>query len=172
MNSPHTDLFDRLGEPARMRQIARYNLFDPTLRTRLDAVTTETAGRMAVPVSLVSVILDNAQYLIGAHGVGGWVAEAQGTPAEWALCTHTVLAGRPYCVNDGRTDPVHVGNPLLAMTGLRSYAGVPLIDESGQILGAHCGIDVVPRTFTNEDLEVLNEGATTAVRILRDYRID
>ena len=34
MNATTLDeLFERLGEPARMRQLARYDLFDPALRT-------------------------------------------------------------------------------------------------------------------------------------------
>jgi GAF domain-containing protein len=165
------DLFDRLGQPARIRQIARYNLFEPLLRTRLDAVAARTAAQLQAPVSLVSVILDSAQFILGSYGVDGWVDEAQGTPAEWALCTHTVLAGEPYCITDATTDPTHAGNPLVAMTSLRSYAGVPLIDHTGQTLGAHCVIDAEPRTFTDTDIAVLSAGAEETLRILSEYRV-
>ena len=79
----------------------------------------------------------------------------QGTPAEWSLCTHTVLSERPYCVSDNTADPVHAGNPLLTMTQLRSYAGVPLQDDSGHTLGSHCVLDPAPRTFGDADLAIL-----------------
>ena len=163
------ELLGRLGTPQRMRQIAGYDLFDPGLQPRLDAVATRSAERLHAPVSLVSVILDSSQFILGGHGVGGWIAQAQGTPAEWALCTQTVLGGRAYCVSDNTTDPLHVDNPLLTMTGLRSYAGVPLQDGSGHTLGSHCVLDAAPRTFTDDDLAVLQQGADEIMTILADY---
>ncbi|WP_433794813.1 GAF domain-containing protein [Actinoplanes sp. CA-252034] len=166
----HTEMFDRLGAPARMHQIAQYDVFDPTLQAQLDAVAAHTAGLLHAPVSMVSVVLDSSQFIIGQHGVPGWISEVQGTPAEWALCSHTVLAGEPYCIADGTTDPVHADNPLLAMTPIRSYAGVPLTDDSGHILGAHCVIDTKPRTFTDGDITVLTAGATETMRILAGHR--
>lgn len=172
MKTPtHGDLFDRLGEPTRMRQLARYDLFDPALMARLDKVSAHTAERLHAPVSVTSMILDSSQYILGSYGIGGWIAEVQGTPAEWSFCTHTVLAGGPYCIVDGMTDPVHAGNPLLALSGARSYAGVPLSDESGLALGAHCVVDTTPREFTAEDIDILEEGAGESMRILQEYRV-
>jgi GAF domain-containing protein len=166
-----TDLFDRLGVPERIREIAGYDLFDPDLRTSLDAIAQRSAGLLESPVSLVSVVLDMSQFIIGSHGVAGWVTDAQGTPAEWALCTHTVLAGEPYCVVDGLTDPRHADNPFLRMTGLRSYLGVPLIGRGGHALGAHCVIDARPRIFTDMDLAVLTDGAEKSMKLLDAYRL-
>ena len=170
MSTMGTDLFAQLGEPARMSQLARYDLFHPGLKARMEAIAAHSAYQLNAPISLVSAVLDTAQFFLGAHGVTGWLDEALGTPAEWALCSHTVLTGRPYCLIDAITDAVHADNPLVTMIGLRSYAGVPLIDDSGQILGAHCVIDIAPRTFTKDDLAVLHHGAIKAIDILSEYR--
>ena len=170
MTTTGTDLFARLGEPARMSQLARYDLFHPRLKARMETIAAHSAYQLNAPISLVSVVLDSAQFFLGAHGVTGWIDEALGTPAEWALCTHTVLTGRPYCLIDATTDAVQANNPLPAMTGIRSYAGVPLIDDTGHVLGAHCIIDVAPRTFTEHDLSVLHHGADEAMSILSTYR--
>ncbi|MEU4620453.1 GAF domain-containing protein [Actinoplanes sp. NPDC023801] len=165
------ELFDRLGEPARIHQIARYDVFDTTLQARLDAVAARTAGLLHAPVSMISVVLDSSQFIIGQYGVPGWIGEVQGTPAEWALCTHTVLAGAPYCITDGTADPAHAGNPVFAIAPIRSYAGVPLSDDSGHVLGAHCVLDVTPRTFTEADIAVLTAGAAETMHILAEHRI-
>jgi len=165
-----TDPYARLAEPARMSRLAQYDLFHPGLKARMDIVAARSAERLDAPVSLVSVISDRSQFILGGHGTSGWVPEPLGTPAEWALCTHTVLAGEPYCIIDGTADPAHAGNPLLELTGIRSYGGVPLVDPSGHTLGAHCVIDLSPRTFTERDLAVLREGAEETMRILADYR--
>ena len=164
------ELFSRLGAPARMRQIARYDVFALTLQAQLDAIAARTADLLQAPVSMLSILLDSSQFIIGQHGVSGWVGAAQGAPAEWSLCSHTVLAGHPYCVTDCTTDPVHAGNPMFAMAPIRSYAGVPLSDDSGHVLGAHCVIDVTPRTFTDADIAVLTAGAAEAMLLLTEHR--
>ncbi|GAA2711550.1 GAF domain-containing protein [Actinoplanes palleronii] len=164
-----TELFTRLGDPARIHRLAEYDLHHPALRTHLDGIARDSAERLRAPVSLVSVLLDSAQFIIGRHGLSGATAGLQGVPAEWALCTQTVLTSAPYCVSDGTTNPRHSGNPMLTLTGLRSYAGVPLIDDNGQVLGAHCVLDTVPRHFTEHDIASLTEGAAEALRVLGRY---
>ncbi|GAA2875556.1 hypothetical protein Acy02nite_76570 [Actinoplanes cyaneus] len=165
-------LFDRLGEPGRMRQLAGYDLFHPGLRDALDRIAARSAQRLGAPVSMASVLLDSAQLVIGRHGVPDAGDDLQGIPAEWSLCAHTVLTGRPYLVADGDADPRHAGNPMLALTHLRSYAGVPLTDGSGHVLGAHCVLEAAPRHFTDADLAVLTEGAADIMRVLEGYRVD
>ncbi|MEU8819307.1 GAF domain-containing protein [Actinoplanes sp. NPDC048796] len=162
------DLFGRLGTPRRMRSLAGYNLFAPQLAAELDPVCARSAQRLGAPVSLISIILDSAQYIIGSTGLEGWINQVQGMPAEWSVCTHTVLAGAPYCVADATTDVRHERNPLIGMTGLRSYAGVPLQGDDGEYLGAHCVLDTAARTFGENDLEVLRDGAAEAMRVLRE----
>jgi GAF domain-containing protein len=164
-------MFARLGEPARIRRIATYDLFHPELQERLDAVAETSAHRLGAPVSLVSVVLDSSQFILGSHGLAPWAVGARGIPAEWALCSHTVLTGAPYRVFDGTVDPEHSDNPLLAMTGARSYAGVPLRDGSGIVLGAHCVLDLAARTFTDDDVAALDESAGQVMRILAEHRI-
>jgi GAF domain-containing protein len=163
----HTDdLFNRLADPLRMRTLAGYDLSTPGLAVHLDPICGDTAARLNAPVSLISIILDRTQFIVGSHGLDGWVDQVQGVPAEWAICTHTVLAGAPYRVVDALTDPQHMDNPLLAATGLRSYAGVPLLDPNGQALGAHCVLDVAARDHTEQDLEILRAAAQRAMSIL------
>jgi GAF domain-containing protein len=164
------ELFDRLGEPGRMHHIAGYDLFHPDLHSRLDRVAADSSRRLHAPVSTVSVLLDSAQLIIGRHGVPDTGDDLAGTPAEWSLCTQTVLSGGPYCLTDNIVDPLHADNPILAMAGLRSYAGVPLITGSGHVIGAHCVLDATPRHFSTDDLTVLTEGATEVLRILSEYR--
>jgi GAF domain-containing protein len=163
---PTDVLFHRLGDPLRMRTLAGYDLSTPGLAVHLDPICGDTAARLNAPVSLISMILDRTQVIVGSHGLEGWADQMRDVPAEWAICTHTVLAGAPYRVADALTDPLHMDNPLLAATGLRSYAGVPLLDPNGQVLGAHCVLDVAARDLTDEELDVLRAGARRAMSIL------
>jgi GAF domain-containing protein len=165
-----TELFNRLGHADRMRRIAGYDLFRPGLRPRLDAIASSTAERLHAPAAMISVLLDSVQFILGQHGIPAWVTDVQGIPAEWSLCTHTVLAGHPYCVTDAPADPAHADNPMIAGTGLRSYAGVPLIDGTGHVLGAHCVVGPAPRIFTEQEITALTEEAQKTMHVLAEYR--
>ncbi|GAA4587135.1 GAF domain-containing protein [Actinoplanes octamycinicus] len=165
-----TGLYDRLAEPARLSELARYDLVHPTLRAALDEVAKRSAKLLETPVSLVSVLGADAQQIVGAYGVADWVAAAQGAPAEWAVCSRTVLNGEPYCVADFSDDPAHAANPFLATSGLRSYLGVPLVAPDGIMLGAHCVVDTRRRIYTDVDLAVLSDSADEAMEALLRFR--
>ncbi|BCY12644.1 GAF domain-containing protein [Actinoplanes sp. L3-i22] len=164
------DLYDRLAAPARLQELARYDLAADELRSVLDKVAERSAKLLETPVSLVSVLSADAQQIIGSYGLGEWIATAQGAPAEWAVCSRTVLNGEPYCVADFSDDPVHAANPFLTTVGLRSYLGVPLATPGGVMLGAHCVVDSKRRIYTDVDLAVLTDSAEEAMDALLRHR--
>ncbi|AEV86297.1 histidine kinase [Actinoplanes sp. SE50] len=165
-----TDLYDRLADPARLIELARYDLGSDRLRAALDEVAQRSAKLLDAPASLVSVLGADAQQIIGEYGLGDWVAVAQGAAAEWAVCSRTVLKGEPYCVADFSDDPQYAANPFLATAGLRSYFGVPLVTPGGLMLGAHCVVDTRRRIYTGVDLAVLSDSADEAMEALLRHR--
>jgi GAF domain-containing protein len=108
-------------------------------------------------MSLLNVLLTGTQVVSGAHGLRGWIASARSTPAEWSLCATVVRTGSPYVVTDLAADPRHADNPLCTVDGLRSYAGVPLRDLRGHVLGALCVLDTRPRQYSRDDLTLLRQ---------------
>jgi GAF domain-containing protein len=159
-----------LDNLARMQVLASLDLDNPALRRELDAITERTASRLGLPISMVSFVLDTAQLLGGAHGIGGWVAAAQGTPVEWSFCANAVASGQPYIVPDATVDAQQASNPLVTIDGIRSYAGVPLILD-GQILGAHCIMGTDTHTFTDAELAELRDSADEITALLQNYRL-
>jgi GAF domain-containing protein len=159
-----------LTDPARVLALAGLDLDDPELRRRLDAITDRTAERLGLPISLVSFVLDTAQFLGGSHGVDNWISEARGTPVEWSFCARAVETGLDYVVPDTTVDPRQAGNPLVTVDGFRSYAGVPLLFD-GQVVGAHCVIGTVTHDFTDADLAELHASAGEIGALLSEYRL-
>ncbi|MET0418199.1 MAG: GAF domain-containing protein [Actinoplanes sp.] len=153
----------------RIRVIAGLDLQNPRLRADLDEITSRTAARLGLPISLASIVLDTAQFLAGSHGVTGWIAEAGGTPVEWSFCAQTVLSGEPYVVPDA-TRSEQAGNPLVTEDGFRSYAGMPVIVD-GAVLGAHCVIGTEPHNFTAGELAQLEQSAREISELLQRYRV-
>ncbi|KUL41961.1 GAF domain-containing protein [Actinoplanes awajinensis] len=156
---------------ARMHVLAGLDLDNPALRQRLDEITARTAGRLGLPISLVSFVLDTAQLLGGTYGVEGWIADAGGTPVEWSFCANAVESGQPYVVPDTSVDPLQSVNPLAFVDGFGSYAGVPLIVD-GTVLGAHCVIGTAAHEFTDADLAELRTSADEIATVLQSYRRD
>ncbi|WP_328474511.1 GAF domain-containing protein [Actinoplanes sp. NBC_00393] len=150
--------------------MAGIDLDNVELRGRLDAITARTAARLGQPVSLVSMVLDTAQFFPGSHGLDGWLADLHGTPAEWSFCATAVRTGTAYVVPDATSDEHQASNPLVTVDGVRSYAGVPIVVD-GQILGAHCVLGFQEQTFSEADLAELRRSAQEIGAVLEAYRL-
>jgi len=156
-------------DPARLRVVASINLDDPDLRDELDLITDRTATATSAPVSLITVVRDDAKVVSGSHGLTGWLKDSGGTPLQWAFCAATVATGRPCIITDTANDEVHRNNPLVTRLGFAAYAGQPIYLD-GQIVGAHSIIDTTPRTFTEREMHEIAEGSWAAAAILARYR--
>jgi GAF domain-containing protein len=155
----------------RLDEIVDLDLFSPANREALDNEAREVAATFGASVGLVSIVLDHAQLFAGAHGLEGWLEGTQGTPVEWSLCATTAGRRQPYVVPDASADPVLRTNPLVAHDGVTSYAGVPMITSTGQVLGAFCLIDPVARIYSQSDIAMLQSMADEIVATLETRRL-
>ncbi len=129
------------------------------------------AAVLHAPCAGVSLILNDAGILTASHGVGGWLAEAGGMPAQWAPCATVVRHDAPLLITDTYDDPAHTANPLVMVTGVRSYAGVPL-HLHGHAVGSLCVLAGQPGMFTDADLDTLIGLAPLAVQLMQDAAVD
>ncbi|MEU4244604.1 GAF domain-containing protein [Actinoplanes sp. NPDC026619] len=160
----------RTDEHRRLAVLAGIDIDNPELRAKLDEVSARTAARLGQPVSLVSMVLDGAQFFAGSFGLQGWLAELNGTPIEWSFCVNAVQSRTPYVVTDARIDALYAANPLVHVDGLHRYAGVPIVVD-GEVLGAHCVLGYEPGEFSRSDLEELRRGADEIVALLASHRL-
>ena len=154
------------NERERLSEIARLDLFSDDVAALLDDLTTTAASELGMPISLVSVVLDEAQEFAASHGLEGWLAEAQGTPVEWAFCRHAVRNEKAFVVEDAKTHPLVHDNPLVTLEGVRCYAGIPLITSRGFAIGTLCVIGTEPKSFSAREIGRLEAlAAETVTRI-------
>ncbi|HEU0054936.1 MAG TPA: GAF domain-containing protein, partial [Longimicrobium sp.] len=140
---------------------------DPILRD----LAAEAAARLGLPVSLISVVLDEALHVAGFHGPAGlWLDETRGHPVEWSFCATSVRTRDAFVVEDAAAHPDHRANPLVTQDGVRCYAGVPLISSRGHVLGNLCVVGLEERAFAEADVALLRDLAAEAVRRIERRR--
>ncbi|HEU0015404.1 MAG TPA: GAF domain-containing protein [Longimicrobium sp.] len=161
---------DVLRSTERLAEIAALDLLSPEVDAILQELVARASERLGLPTALVSIVLDEAQYFLAHHGLGGWQAEARGTPVEWSFCAHAVRSGRPFVVEDATTHPLTRDNPQVTLEDLRCYAGVPLVSARGQVLGTLCVAGTEAHTFSDDDLAALRALAAEAVSRLEARR--
>lgn len=157
-------------EVDRLAAIKSLDLANERTRALLDEVARRAADALGLPIGLVSIVLDDAQWFAGAAGLGDWIAMTRGTPVEWSFCAHVARDRAPLAVGDATSDPRFSTNPLVVTDGIRAYAGVPLTTSDGHVLGSLCAIGAESRTITGEQLDALRELADQTIRELEARR--
>jgi GAF domain-containing protein len=155
-----------LSDPARLYALLRTGLAaapDPAF-DRYAALVRKILG---VPVALVSLVDDARQFFPGAAGLAEPWAQSRSTDLDHSFCRHVILSARPLVVTDARADGRVCDNLAIADLGVIAYAGMPLTDEDGHILGSLCAIDDRPRNWTDTELDLLADLATACSAELR-----
>jgi GAF domain-containing protein len=155
---------DPLYDADRLQEIADLDLLSPAVDPILRDIAQEAAARLGLPVSLISVVLDEALHVAGSHGIDGlWLGETRGHPVEWSFCATSVRTRDAFVVENAATHPYHGTNPLVTQDGVRCYAGVPLTSSRGHVLGNLCVVGLEERSFSEGDVQILRELAREAV---------
>jgi len=139
---------------------AEHNEAAPTRAAVLDELTGLATAIFAVPVATVSLIDGDSVRLAGHTGRPG-----ADLPPITALCRF-VAGGRPLIMPDTTAYPALTG----AVPVPRFFAGHPVTDPGGRVLGAFCLLGDEPRGFALRDLEILAGLAGQAARHLAALR--
>ncbi|MGH2513041.1 MAG: GAF domain-containing protein, partial [Candidatus Limnocylindrales bacterium] len=100
---------------------------------------------LKIPAARVTLVSEDRQLHPGVSG--------QNIPPSWSLCRHVVESGTALILADASA---RAADPAIG-----AYAGMPLVDAEGQVLGALEAVDTVPRTWSEEDQAALQDLAAT-----------
>jgi GAF domain-containing protein len=113
------------------------------------------------PVTLVSLEEEDRQYLQSRPTLDRPWATRCAVPLSHSLSQFVFASGQLLIIEDTRRQRLGYDAALVdGMTddvSVAAYAGVPLITLGGHVVGAFCMIDSRPRTWTKEDLDMLND---------------
>jgi GAF domain-containing protein len=163
----------RLGRPApsdasaraaRQRELGLANTPDSVF----DEVARRAAEATGATAAMVNLVGESGQYFVGLYGrePGAGDPAFLGEPGRFmdmdqGFCVHVVGRKAALTLDDVFEFSRFRGNPVVDELGVRSYIGVPLIDDDGTVIGTVCAIDPAPRSeaegnsWGNQGLQVL-----------------
>ena len=127
----------------------------PAVEPSLDRFARLVSRALSVPVALVSLVEAERQVFPGAIGLPPAYQDSRETPLTHSFCQYVVADRAPLVVRDARDDERLRDNRAIADLGVVAYAGWPITDHRGTIVGSLCAIDRVPRDWSSDDLEML-----------------
>ena len=125
------------------------------------------ASMLRVPVALVSLVEADRQVFPGMVGLAEPWATTRQTPLSHSLCQHVATSGSPLVLPDARLDERTCASLAIDDLGVVAYAGMPLTDSQGHVLGSLCAIDERPRAWTEQELADLADLAAACCGELR-----
>ncbi len=135
--------------------------------TGMDRFARLVSRLLRVPVAFVSLVEEERQILPGLFGLPEPWAGSRALPLSHSLCRYVVACGQPLVVADARADDRLRTNPAIGDLGVVAYAGMPLTDADGVVLGSLCAIDHEPRTWGDGELTDLKDLAAACSAELR-----
>lgn len=156
------------NEDERLDALHRLNaLLGPTDEETLEDVSKLARALFEVDMAGVT-LLDWDQQWFKATAGG---SPARTVPREQSFSTYAILDDEVLVVEDTEADERFSGEEFSAFVdGVRFYAGAPLVVEGEHRVGALCLWHSEPRSFTEEDRQVLLMQADLVVDIFESQR--
>src|SRR6185503_9138149 len=146
----------------KIANINSFDLFYTPIEERFERITRIARRALHAPVAAISLLNDDKQWFKSAAGWG--VSEI---PRADAICRLTVDENRLLTIPDTLKDPRVATSPIVTQAPrFRAYAGYPLSDEHGNVIGTFCVFDLQPREFTPADGQTIADLAALAQREL------
>lgn len=139
-----------VNDSERLAVLARYGLLDTPAERVFDNMTDLAAATFQTPVALISLVGAGTVFFKATTGVGKLRCVDRGE----SLCALAILSSEPLVYEDTLEDPVLVESAPVKQ-GVRFYAGAPLTNPDGYLIGTICIADYQPRRFSQKDRDVL-----------------
>ena len=131
----------------------------------LDKFVMLAAQALGMPASFISVIDDRYQYITASRNI-----PVRQVPRKDAFCRFVMERGETVIIPDMLTDARSSGHPLVqGEPYARFYAGAPLRNAEGVLLGTFCVTDTRPHTFSLPQREILEQLAGLVMAFLETW---
>ncbi|MFD0739315.1 GAF domain-containing protein [Lysobacter koreensis] len=156
----------RIERPQRLAAVVRTGLLDTPPEPSLDQLTALAAQRLGVPATFISLVDRDRDFYKSHFGFGEPLNSVRQLEGR-TFCHYAIGSDQPLVIDDTTRDPVYRDVPTVTTLGVRSYLGVPLVMEDGEVIGSFCAIDFEPRHWRSEDVATMVELAQATMREIR-----
>jgi PAS domain S-box-containing protein len=162
------------NEPGRAQHrpsvVARSILSLEETTQALDKLTTLARTHIDVPICFISVISGDEQIVKSSEGLPDGI-EHSPLPLDDTDFNHMATDRAPLVIPDTEQHPRL--RQATTRLGIRAYAAIPLVTNSGTVLGSFCVADLQPRQWSEQDVRLLTSiaaaaGAQAEVGIISD----
>ncbi len=138
-------------EEARLHALRQLRLLDTPASESFDRITRIASRMFDLPIAAMSLTDESRQWFKSSIGVGH-----KEIPRERAPCAEVAETRELLVLPDLLTHPDYAGSAL-AKSGIRFYAGAPLVTREGHGLGALCVLGLAPRAITEQERSMLSD---------------
>lgn len=142
-----------VGRPQRLRAVEATGLLDSDPEAAFDALARLAGELLGTPYALVTLVDDTRCFWKSAIGLEA-LPVRQNTAGE-SFCQYVIALDDAFLTGDARLDVRTQNNTTIASMGLVAWAGHPIRNRDGEILGTLCVVDTVPRTWDDSHARIL-----------------
>lgn len=157
MTSHVESLRDPDVEERRQRAVESLQILERGGNERYDRITRLARTLFAVPMTTITVLDGERAWFPSSQGV-----DVDEMPRNETFCDTTTDLGKMLIVDDATQDRRFADLPAVQAGVVRFYAGHPLRDALGNVVGTFCIYDSKPRTLEGELLDAFRDMAAWA----------
>lgn len=155
-----------LARRERLDALLQTGLLDTPPEESFDRLTRLAAKLVKVPATFISLVDEERDFYKSCFGFGEPLATTRQLEGQ-TFCHFALVSSGPLLISGTLADPVFREVPTVQSLGVRAYAGIPFITDSGHAIGSFCAIDFEPREWTPLEVEILTELAASALREIK-----
>ncbi len=140
------------NEMDRLERLRIYDLLNLGKDPDLDVFSQAACLIADCPVSFISIMELESQTIQSCVGLSLDFVTRRDT-----ICQYTIMSDDILVINDTHLDERSSGNELIKAAGVRFYAGIPLMDEEGFVLGTICVLDYEPKILSDKQINSLQK---------------
>lgn len=145
-------------ESLRVESLKQLQIMDTPPEERFDYLTRVAKALFNAPIAIISFVDGERQWFKSCQGLS-----FSETKLEESFCYHVVQEEKVLIVTNARNDERFKDSSLVSgEESILFYAGVPLHDPEGEVIGSFAIKDRIARTLSNDELILLKELARTA----------
>ena len=167
MSNPETIMFARFDpshdpehEERRLQALVESGLLENENLPVFEEATQTAAHFINAPICILGLVERDRQilrYAVGLSRLGlmNDLAASRQLPRQEAFCDPVIQRRRALSIDNATLDATYKEGLLVQKYGIQSYLGVPLLNSEGLCLGTLAVMDLMPRSFTPQDVAFL-----------------